>query len=304
MAQVGGRRGRPRRTAVRSLDRQGRFRGAVPRRRDVGRDQGARRRDRGRGHRAGRRECRRRGCNHRLQRGGATTRSRPRVASCRGASARRATSRSGGARAGTAARAASGGEQYRRRRRQVGGPDLVAGGPTLDRRQRDRPGGDHRDRSRRSDHARRRARLHRQPARRWCPGVGPVGNGCCCAGAVGRGRAVPEPGALGRLGTDTPGRDGRDHPLHQHPPPHRGAHGPLQGHECPHLGCARGGLRAGGAGPSGPRRAVPGRGGLRPHVPALRRPGHRRSAARVATTRSSSTISSTWVWRSTSTTTA
>ena len=46
----------------------------------------------------------------------------------------------------------------------------------------------------------------------------------------------------------------RGRPLHQHPAPHRRAHGPLQGHLGPHADGQGDRLRAGRAGPPGPRR--------------------------------------------------
>ena len=67
----------------------------------------------------------------------------------------------------------------------------------------------------------------------------------------------------------------RGRPLHQHPAPHRRAHGPLQGDLGPHPDGQGDRLRAGRAGPAGPRRPLPGRGGLRPHLPARSPPGPR-----------------------------
>ena len=76
-----------------------------------------------------------------------------------------------------------------------------------------------------------------------------------------------------------PAGTGRGRPLHQHPPPHRRAHGPVQGHLRPHPDGQGDRLRAGRAGAAGPRRAVPGRGGLRasPTCPSSPGPRSRRS---------------------------
>ena len=128
------------------------------------------------------------------------------------------------------------------------------------------------------DRARRRP--NRRETRRRCRashGSPPAGGG-----GAGSGRG-PGPGRV----------EGRDRPLHQHPAPHRRAHGPLQGDLRPHPDGQGDRLRAGRAGPADPRRAVPSRGGVRPHLPALRRPGRRSrpwpsspiSTRRSATTR-------------------
>ena len=76
-----------------------------------------------------------------------------------------------------------------------------------------------------------------------------------------------------------PGRRGPDRALLQHAAPHRRAHGAVQGHFTARLHRQRGRLRERRAGAQGLGRALQGRGGVRTHLPSLRRPGHRGGVA-------------------------
>ncbi len=194
-----------------------------------------------------------------------------------------------------------------RRPREVGRPDPVAGGAPVARRQRDRPGGDHRDGPRRPGHAVGRARLHRQPSCRRCARDG------------GRSARHPHPrhgrAAGARAAVDSASQRPPPAPTRSSPSPtsaggppstwsgrRRRAHTPWWCSKPTTSRSNGSGVRR--ARSSRPRRASRSRTSPSWPGPRSRRcTSGRTSTPRWATTRSSCTISSTWGSPSTSTTT-
>ena len=147
-------------------------------------------------------------------------------------------------------------------------PGHVAGRAAPHRRARARPGVDHRHRRGRPHHpARRDERV--APRRRRAAGTAP-------RPPAAQLRAAPAPAAARRATGD------EIDPVRQHPPPHRRAHGPLEGDERARVHVGRGRLRARRAGPRRrTRRAWQARGGLLAHLPAVHRPRVLRRGARL-----------------------
>ena len=173
------------------------------------------------------------------------------------------------------------------------GPRAVARRPAAGRRARPRPRLDTGHRQGRPDHARRRARVHRPRAprrraavpqaapRRACTGTGaaavatapPAGPARAPGGRPPRTRTRPVAGAA---------RRGRA--VHEHPAPHRRAHGPVEGDLGAHPCRDRGRLRGYRPGSQGRTRtgSTRRRGSVSPTSPSSPAPWSRR----CATTRS------------------